>query len=240
MCHLDRYLAAYPSSVDKNMFQLLAMTCLYLSIKLNEYKHLLIPGSKSSMDTILQLSRGFFTLDEMEKMEYDILQRLQWHVHPPTPQVFVKHYLYFLGQEDKEIYDLAQFMTELSVMDYFFVGYRPSEIAIAALLNAVEKIEPNSTDDLHFPFQTTLFDRQSSNVEVCRKRLNLIFKQATEKTSTDTTSQADQSPVRSAEEPSRNNTTSPVSVMVPPEASRNEYMHDCMDSDGDDVVTYVK
>jgi hypothetical protein len=208
MSHLDRYLSSYPSPVDKNMFQLLAMTCLYLSIKLNEYKHLLIPGSKSSMDTILQLSRGFFTLKEMEKMEYNILQRLQWHVHPPTPQCFVKHFLFVLSMEDAETHDLAQFMAELSVMDYFFVSYKPSEVAIAALLNAMDRLSSGSTQYMLFTAQTSMFDYDSSNIRACRDRLALIYAQANDQAPIDT---SERTPRKGATE-EVNRTTSPVSV----------------------------
>jgi hypothetical protein len=218
MNHLDRYLAGSPIPVDKNMFQLLAMTCLYLSIKLNEYKHLLIKGSKSSMDTILQLSRGFFTLKEMEGMEYDVLQRLQWHVHPPTPQVFVKHFLFFFSIEDSETHDLAQFMAELSVMDYFFVSYKPSEVAIAALLNAMERLSLNSTSDMIFPIQTTLFDHKSPNIRACRDRLALIYTQANDQGPNEST---DRTPNKGATE-DVNRTTSPVSVMTPPHSSADQ------------------
>ena len=178
MNHLDRFLGSYHDTVDKNLFQLLAMTCLYLSIKLNEYKHLLIPGSKSSMDTILQLSRGFFTLKEMEKMEYEVLQRLRWHVHPPTAQLFVKHFLFFLSCEEHELHDLAQFMIELSVMDYFFVSYKPSEIAMAALLNSMERLGRNNASRI---FHITRFiDINSPAILACRERLSLIYAQANE------------------------------------------------------------
>lgn len=212
MSHLDRYLAGFPGPVDKNLFQLLAMTCLYLSIKLNEYKHMLIPGSTSSMDTILQLSRGFFTLEQMEKMEYDVLQRLQWHVHPPTPQLFVKHFLFFLSVEDHEIHDLAQFMVELSVMDYYFVSFKPSEVAIASLLNALDRLFPESSSQITIPFKSHLFDLQSENVMACRERLALIYAQAN-----------DQDPLDSGRTPTKGptehivRTTSPVSVMAAPQ-----------------------
>lgn len=206
MNHLDRYLASYPTPVDKNTFQLLAMTCLYLSIKLNEYKHLLIAGSKSSMDTILQLSRGFFTLKEMEKMEYDILQRLQWHVHPPSPQVFVKHFLFFMSLEDADTHDLAQFMAELSVMDYFFVNYKPSVVAIASIMNAMDRLFPESSGDLNLPIQNEHFDCYSKEVQECRDRLALIYAQANDQGPFD-------SPRKEAAE-QMNRTTSPVSVLA--------------------------
>jgi hypothetical protein len=235
MNHLDRYLAAFPGTVDKNLFQLLAMTCLYLSIKLNEYKHLLIPGSTSSMDTILRLSRGFFTLKQMEKMEYDILQRLQWHVHPPTPQVMVKHLLFFLSVEEHEVHDLAQFMVELSVMDYFFVSYKPSEVALAALLIAMERLFPHSSTQLNFPFKSDLIDVNSPNVQACRERLMLIYVQAIDQGPNDG---SEITPTKGATE-QIHRTTSPVSVMAAPQPSRMihssaQHMVDSMETEYSD------
>ena len=222
MSHLDRYLGVYDGIVDKNLFQLLAMTCLYLSIKLNEYKHLLIPGSKSSMDTILQLSRGFFTLKEMERMEYEVLQRLRWHVHPPTAQLFVKHFLFFLSVEEHELHDLAQFMIELSVMDYFFVSYKPSEIAMAALLNSMERLGKNGSG-VKFPI-TRFIDIHSPAIVACRERLSLIYAQANEQGGLDEAGVTPPTPEATAvaPEPSRlQRTISPVSVMAPPEPNES-------------------
>ena len=255
MSHLDRFLGGYNGTVDKNLFQLLAMTCLYLSIKLNEYKHLLIPGSKSSMDTILQLSRGFFTLKEMEQMEYEVLQRLQWHVHPPTAQLFVKHFIFFLSIDENELHDLAQFMIELSVMDYFFVSYRPSEIAMAALLNSMDRLGHTlaSTSRTNFPI-TKYIDLNSPAILACRERLSLIYAQANEQADMDDSVETPVRPEATAHaaEPSRlQRTISPVSVMAPPETIDNtqfgcqqeqQYIDsaagDSMDTGDDDYNSY--
>jgi hypothetical protein len=235
MNHLDRYLAAFPSTVDKDLFQLLAMTCLYLSIKLNEYKHLLIPGSTSSMDTILKLSRGFFTLEQMEKMEYNVLQRLQWHVHPPTAQIFVKYLLFFLSVEEHEVHDLAQFMVELSVIDYFFVSYKASEVAIAAILNATERLYPHSRTQLNFPFESHLLDIYSPNIQACRERLALIYDQANDHATNDVSGRT---PRKGATEHIQR-TISPVSVMAAPQPtevyhSAVQQMDDSMDAEYSD------
>lgn len=219
MNYLDRFLDVYTGTVDKNLFQLLAMTCLYLSIKLNEYKHLLIRESTSSMDTILKLSRGFFSLQDMEKMEYEVLQRLQWHVHPPTPQLFVKHFLFFLSVAEHEVHDLAQFMVELSVMDYFFVSFKPSEVAMAALLNAMERLEPHSTVHLSLPFQSQHLDIHSPRIEACRVRLALIYTQAN-----DQGVAGDCPPTKDLESDSiQHRTASPVSVTAAPHPCQDAY-----------------
>ena len=63
--YLDRYLALRP--VNRKIFQLAAMTCLFLAIKLNETRPLSLPA-------FLSLSRGYFQADHVLKMEHAILR----------------------------------------------------------------------------------------------------------------------------------------------------------------------
>lgn len=63
--YLDRFLATRPC--NKKVFQLAAMTCLFLAIKLYE------PG-KLSMHSMVELSRGYFKVEQMVAMEICILR----------------------------------------------------------------------------------------------------------------------------------------------------------------------
>jgi hypothetical protein len=99
-------------------------------------------------------------------------------------------------------------MAELSVMDYFFVSYKPSEVAIAALLNATERLSPGSTQYMLFTAQTSMLDYDSSNVRACRDRLALIYAQANDQAPIDT---SETTPRKGVTE-ELNRTTSPVSV----------------------------
>lgn len=65
LSYLDRYLCK--RSVNKKHFQLLAMTCLYLAIKIYE------PGT-ISMKAIIGLSRGYFVVEQMVEMEMAVLR----------------------------------------------------------------------------------------------------------------------------------------------------------------------
>lgn len=62
---LDRFLATRPC--NKKVFQLAAMTTLFLAIKLYE------PG-KISMQSMIELSRGYFQVEQMVAMEMAILR----------------------------------------------------------------------------------------------------------------------------------------------------------------------
>lgn len=66
--YLDRFLGT--RRVTKKVFQLAAMTCLYLAIKIHERKSL-------SMDSFAGLSRGFFKDVHIVAMEESILRYVQ-------------------------------------------------------------------------------------------------------------------------------------------------------------------
>ena len=63
--YLDRYLALRP--VNRKIFQLAAMTCLFIAIKMNESKVL-------SLSAFLSLSRGYFQAEHVVAMEHAILR----------------------------------------------------------------------------------------------------------------------------------------------------------------------
>ncbi|OEU21488.1 hypothetical protein FRACYDRAFT_163467, partial [Fragilariopsis cylindrus CCMP1102] len=86
--YMDRYCAASNEHIvdllrNKNRFHLLAMASLCLAIKVHATTESWI------VDTILKLGRDKFTAEQLKTMEVDVLQRLQWLLRPPTPQVFI-------------------------------------------------------------------------------------------------------------------------------------------------------
>jgi hypothetical protein len=176
MSYLDRYMSTLnnPWVVDKTQYKLIAMTCMYLAVKLYEFKHIGIPGSCSTMDTIRKLSQGSYTLRQMEAMEMDIMQRLQWRLHPPTPQAFID---LFVHSETSESCDVGNFLVELAAMDYFFVAYKPSEIATAALLNAMDQLYGGLPPLAVSQVTGRLQSFASPRVQECRTRLDIAYRQ---------------------------------------------------------------
>jgi len=123
---------------DKGRFQLLAMTTLCIAIKVHGEMDTSVPRAESLIvDTILRLGRDQFKVQELEAMEIDALQQLEWLLHPPTPQMFVSYFIELFCTEAKsELNDVALYLVELSVHDYFFIASKPSVTALAALSNA--------------------------------------------------------------------------------------------------------
>jgi hypothetical protein len=179
LSYLDRFLAT--RQVNKKIFQLAAMTTLYLAIKLYE------PGTLK-MSSLIELSRGYFLVEHIAAMEDAVLRSLSWHVHPPTALCLIRHYLELLPDRfDRSVkhdaMELSRFLCELSVCDYFFVTRKPSSIAIAALTNALEAI-----DHIRFPSRSRqeLFrsieligqiDLKQIEIAECRERLQDLYQQ---------------------------------------------------------------
>jgi hypothetical protein len=176
--YLDRYLALRP--VNRKIFQLAAMTCLFTAIKLNETRVL-------SLSAFLSLSRGYFQAEHVLKMEHAILRALQWRVNPPTPLTQAKHLLFILPKNvhrKGEILEITRFLTEISVCDYFFVPYTLSTVALAALYSAFdiagESVVSEATKSYFVQqvHQLTGLDSLTEDVQVCMGRMKHSFHQS--------------------------------------------------------------
>ena len=152
MSYLDRYLDRYYGSnkmkvetLSKEMLQLISVTCLYLAAKLHEHRSL---KCKLSMQLFVKAANGSFTVDHMQRIELQILSILGWYVNPPSrldfAQLVVMDAVQYakeseatdilLNPAEMDIYlDLARFLVELSVCDYYFVTKKPSEVAVSIL-----------------------------------------------------------------------------------------------------------
>jgi hypothetical protein len=133
---LDRYIAKEAprssTSITRHDFQLFSMTCLYLVIKIT------VPSPrKLGVEALVDMSRGFYSSQDIALTERDILKTLQWHVHPPTAMGFCRLYWSFLSQEPSAAMQMTcATMTEIIVADPQFVSYKPSAIGLAAVLHA--------------------------------------------------------------------------------------------------------
>lgn len=139
MSYLDRFLLTPAGAAvlqDRNLYQLTAMTSLYTTIKIHEHQAL-------NPQVVSQLSRGAYTVDQIEEMEEKILAALDWRVNPPTALSFVREFLTILPvviseQAQETILKLAAVQTELAVSNYALIATPASTIAYCAFMNALE------------------------------------------------------------------------------------------------------
>lgn len=133
--YIDRFVAT--RTVNRRIFQLATMTALWIAIKLFE------PGNNLRMSQLTNLSSGYFMAEHVVAMEKSMLQSLKWHVNPPTPFTFCRELMRLVSSEitprvRHDVNELARFLAELSVCDYWFVTRKRSSIALAAIVNSLE------------------------------------------------------------------------------------------------------
>eukprot|EP00956_Cyclotella_meneghiniana_P003848 scaffold4649_cov72-Cyclotella_meneghiniana.AAC.10 len=153
--YLDRFMSsnhvtAVNALYSKKDYQLAAMTCLYMAIKLFE---------PVVFDTALlsEVSHGCYDENEIKTMELDILQGLNWRMNGPTAYDFLHHFIMLLLNEahiDKAfaavLLNLSRFQVEIAVSDYNLALEEPSVIALAAMSNILrgnkkfKSVPPNS------------------------------------------------------------------------------------------------
>jgi Cyclin, C-terminal domain len=80
-----------------------------------------------------------------------------------------------------DILELTRFLTELSVIDYFFVGKKASSVALAALFNSMDEIaevSKQAKDDFGSELRRVDgLNPASLEVLDCRERLRLLYAQ---------------------------------------------------------------
>lgn len=143
--YLDRFLSSNsPQSLvvleDRKDFQLAAMTCLYLAIKVHEPKII-------ETGLLSELSRGCYTPQDFQRMELNVLFDLKWHLHDPTPQSYLMYFLALIPSQKnntridrKSVLELARYQIELSVVEYDLMTQSASNIALAALISSARLI----------------------------------------------------------------------------------------------------
>lgn len=147
MDYIDRYLSQCDElPTSKEHVELLALSCFYLAVKLFQ------AGPVLSTHQMSVLSGRFYTAKQISWTEQRILFTLNWKLHPPCPSDYVRPFVLLLMSNDVldafepanyDMLDVANSLLHSAVLDYFFVahGMLPSQIAAAAILNAVQIVQ---------------------------------------------------------------------------------------------------
>lgn len=188
MSFLDRFLSSSSPRAQKALssrkeFQLASMTTLYISVKL--FEPMVIDA-----ELLATISQGCYAEEDINDMEKDILNDLGWKMNGPIVHDFISHFLVFLSMSaytyDDEVenilLDIARYQADCSTMDYDLSMMRPSDVALAALLNSMEGIDEKVFPALsRFEFlliisEETGLNPFSHDVNVARARLLELFK----------------------------------------------------------------
>jgi hypothetical protein len=129
---------------DRTMFQLLAVSALYIAIKINK-------KAIYSSEMFAEATHGMYTREEIEAMERAILECLSWRITAPTAleigytilelithQVRVVSGVNNVRWPEESIREDVASQIEEVVRDYQLAIQRTSIIATVALSNAIE------------------------------------------------------------------------------------------------------
>mmetsp|Transcript_132438 Transcript_132438/g.197366 ORF Transcript_132438/g.197366 Transcript_132438/m.197366 type:complete len:314 (+) Transcript_132438:93-1034(+) len=135
---LDRYLAvelaSHQEPIDREDFQLFAMVSMYIAIKI------LVPFRKLALETLIDMSRGFYTAEDVTATEQDILVALDWHLHPPIVMEYCRCFMKLFPSElPSEVEETCAYISEMALDDTYFISKPTSLVALAAMLVAAHR-----------------------------------------------------------------------------------------------------
>jgi len=143
-------------SFDSQTYQLAAMTCIYLAIKIHidngsddDYNR----RKQFQVETFADLSRGMFNVADICALEETVLHTLEWKVSVSTPMTFVNYLLTLIPAREAAptaphnrsdlvlhvLRELSRYLTELAVsLGSDTMYYKPSQVAFAAILVSMD------------------------------------------------------------------------------------------------------
>jgi hypothetical protein len=189
--YFDRYLSNKDADECLRNFntnlvpQCVAIAALNIVLKVNFSR-------VDHLPLLLEFSQKLFSPREINNMESSILSRLSWKLSPPTSLAFLVGFIPFMAKgspcanlKHHDVSEIAQFLVELSVCDYYFVRkkLKPSSIALASLLNAIDIVFPASPADCKMVTNILLSNLRThlgiifcEQTKQCKERLEQIYR----------------------------------------------------------------
>ncbi|KAJ1438225.1 Cyclin-like [Sesbania bispinosa] len=128
---IDRFLSK--SLIQKQRLQLLGVTCMLISSK---YEEIVAPR----VEDFCFITDNTYTKAEVLKMETEVLNLLYFQLSVPTIKTFLRRFIQAAQSSYKvpyvELEFLANYLAELTLVEYSFLQFLPSLIAASAVLLA--------------------------------------------------------------------------------------------------------
>jgi len=182
--YLDRVCSSTSSSRaakargDRNEYQLVAVSSLFIAIKIHELNIL-------SADMLSYITKNMYTQDEITSCEHDILSALEWKMFGPTSVQFVDYILALLPDDmiKAKIQLRDESYRQLATADYCCTLLRHSSLALAAVLNSLEHMHESILSfDIKYRYLemiSTAFDidnvQKSPLIKAIRGRLQVLY-----------------------------------------------------------------
>jgi len=165
--YIDRFLAHVP--VNRSKLQLVGVTCMLIASKYEEIH-------PPAVDEFVYISDNTYKREEILHMEGMILNRLKFELSAATVKVFLNRFLKAakVGECDQTTEKLCEYLCELTLQEYSFIKYRPSEIAAAALRLALHTMRLPSWS----PLLQDVSGYPSEKLQNCVAEMFSLFRKA--------------------------------------------------------------
>ncbi|XP_070542096.1 G2/mitotic-specific cyclin-B-like [Ptychodera flava] len=166
---LDRFLQV--QQVSRNKLQLVGVTAMFLASK---YEEMYAP----EIGDFVYITDNAYNKAQIRAMECLMLRAIDFSLGKPLCLHFLRRNSK-AGGVDAQKHTLAKYLMELTLQEYDFVQYDPSEIAAAALLLSLKVLDddPEWSDTLHY-YSTYSEDEL---LPIVRKMCKLLVKSETAK-----------------------------------------------------------
>lgn len=184
----DRFLSATLDVPPESMLQLLALACISLAAKGEE-----VPQYHADHWLLLAVDasqKPLFRREDLQKMEWLVLETLDWKLRSPTAHSLLQHFTHILVGTNSGVVpaeaarqtfvSCAHFLTELSLLHEGFLCYSNSVIAVACLVLSEWTVKGGAAADLHAaPALQSVLPLDMRDLRPCVEALHQLYTQAT-------------------------------------------------------------
>ncbi|XWS15157.1 hypothetical protein CRYUN_Cryun35bG0070200 [Craigia yunnanensis] len=136
--YIDRYLSG--NSINRQQLQLLGVACMMIAVK---YEEICAPKAEE----FCYLTGNSHCKNEILQMESAVLNYLKFEMTVPTAKLFLRQFVHaaqMINQvESLQFECLANYIAELSLLEYIMLHYAPSLIAASAVFLAKFILSPS-------------------------------------------------------------------------------------------------
>jgi Cyclin, N-terminal domain/Cyclin, C-terminal domain len=177
---LDRYCTTIAPPLDEKKYEIASLSSLFLAVH--------IAGSGLlTLQELVSMSRGGISLQDIVAEGTAITRSISWKHPIITPVDFVRAIIRLIpslnsSEHKQALLDSSSYVIELALCDDFFSNVKPSNLAVAAVLNGLESnVCPGGKRVRHALMKATSFAISSfDEVTVLCARLLCIYNQSAE------------------------------------------------------------
>lgn len=169
---LDRYcslLYSQGQEVDEKTYEVSSMTAIFLAIR--------IAGSGSvQVQSIVRMSQHGVRTQDIVATGTKMVRDLKLEQKVVGPSDFLGSFFALLHSASSHTIESANYLAELATCDVFFTQHKPSNVALAALLNAYSAdLDTPGHNFLEVLRQSLRTDPEAQEITTLRRRLHGLY-----------------------------------------------------------------